>query len=106
MPRKKESVIEPVTIRCQHCNEVVDIEEGVVSCVCPVEGTIPIYFEDGEVCLDWSSIDLIDITFEYYCPSCGELVSDWSEELTKLVKKHKRAEARKKRKEKNESNCT
>ena len=72
MPKKKESVIEPVTIRCPRCNEIVDIEEGEVSCMYPVEGTIPIYFECGEVCLDWASIELTDITFEYYCPECGK----------------------------------
>jgi predicted RNA-binding Zn-ribbon protein involved in translation (DUF1610 family) len=104
MPKKKEPVTEAVTIKCPHCKEIVDIVEGLISPE-PCAGTIPIYIQDGEICLDWANLIVDDMTFSYTCPNCYEEVADWSEDLEDMHKKYKRSLARKKKKEdKNEDN--
>lgn len=105
MTKNKEPVIEAVTIRCPYCKEIVEITEGLISPEYTCSGTIPIYIEDGKVQLDWSSIDIHNITFDYYCPACEQQVADWSETLEALHKKYKKSLARKKE-AKNEGNCS
>lgn len=104
MTKNKEPVIEAVTIRCPYCKEIVEITEGLISPEYTCSGSIPIYIEDGKLQLDWSSIDIHDITFDYYCPECGQRVSDWSDTLENMHEQHKKSLAWKETK--NEGNCS
>lgn len=95
MSKNKEPVIETVTIKCPHCGKIVDITEGFISPNYTCKGTIPVYVEDGGIQLDWSSLDIHDITFDYYCPECEEQVADWSATLEEMHKKYKKSLIRK-----------
>lgn len=100
MTKKKESVIEAVTIKCPHCKEVVEITEGLIDYFEPCRGFIPIYLEDGEIRLDWNNLELDEVCFVYECPECCETIANNSEDLEMLAKKYKKSLTKKKKKRK------
>lgn len=104
MAKNEEPVIETVTIECPHCGEIVEITEGEISSYYSCDGTIPIYIENGEVQLDWSNLDIQDITFDYYCPACGQQVTNWKDTLEVLHEEYKKSLTKKETK--NEDNCS